>query len=161
MSAIMWDHEPVLSRPLSRPAVRPLRARATGRGSLRAVGGVARPTSTGAAGRTAATHAAHGESDAGEHLRLTRRGRTVVWAAAVLVAAGVGLSAQSAGADGPGAATPVETHVVAPGETLWQIASSVAAPGEDVRVVVDELVELNGLGGAGLQAGQQILVPVD
>jgi LysM domain len=127
MSAITWDHQPVLDLPsrTARPAAR--------RGA--AEGGTA-------------------------HLRLTGRGRVVVWGLAIALAAGVGLSAQSAGAEAPGAPQPVETHVVAPGETLWQIAGSVAAPGEDLRDVVAELVDLNGLGGADLQAGQEILVPV-
>ncbi|WP_199423764.1 LysM peptidoglycan-binding domain-containing protein [Actinotalea solisilvae] len=128
MSAITWDHEPVLTLPARRP-----------RADRAASAGVA---------------------PSGASLRLTRRGRLVVWALAVAVATGVGLSAQSATADAPGAALPVETRVIAPGETLWQIAGEVAAPGADLRDVVAELVELNGLGDAGLQAGQEILVPV-
>jgi len=40
-------------------------------------------------------------------------------------------------------------------------ASGLAAPGEDVRDVVAELVDLNGLAGAQLRAGQQILLPAD
>jgi len=55
----------------------------------------------------------------------------------------------------------VVTHTVAEGETLWAIASGLAAPGEDVRDVVAELVDLNGLAGAQLRAGQQILLPAD
>jgi len=80
---------------------------------------------------------------------------------ALLVAA-LGLFTWQAGqasADGPAGAVEVVRHVVQPGETLWGIAREVAGPGEDVRDVVMELVELNGLPSAGLMAGQSIVVP--
>lgn len=93
-------------------------------------------------------------------MRLTRRGRVVVSALALLVALAAALWAQPAGADAPSEPIAVRTHVVVAGETMWQIAAAVAEPGADVRDVVDELVELNGLSGSGLAAGQQILVPV-
>ncbi|WP_245612389.1 LysM peptidoglycan-binding domain-containing protein [Actinotalea ferrariae] len=93
-------------------------------------------------------------------LRLTRRGR----AAAVLLAGGIVLggvlSAQSAAAGGPQGAVPVSAHVVRPGDTVWEIATSVAAPGEDVRDVVARIVELNGLEAGGLQVGERLVVPV-
>lgn len=93
-------------------------------------------------------------------LRLTRRGRRAVLGLAVAVSVAVGLSAQSAQAGGPAGATAVTAHTVAAGETLWEIAASVAGPGQDVRDVVDAIAELNGIVGGGLQAGQQVLVPV-
>lgn len=151
MSAITWDEGPTLSVQVRRP-------RAAGV-STAAVGAGTRAPAT-ASDRLSHPAQARSARSTGP-LRLTARGRVVVWALAVAVAGGVGLSAQSAGADAPGAATPVQTHVVGAGETLWGIAATVAAPGEDLRDVVDELVELNGLGDAGLQAGQQILVPTD
>jgi len=94
-------------------------------------------------------------------LRLTSRGRVVLVGLALLVAA-VGLFTWQAGqasADGPSGAVEVVRHVVQPGETLWGIARDVAGPREDVRDVVMELVELNGLPSAGLMAGQSIIVP--
>lgn len=48
--------------------------------------------------------------------------------------------------------------VVDPGDTLWSIATSVAA-GEDVRVVVDRIEELNGLRSTELVPGQVLLLP--
>jgi hypothetical protein len=69
---------------------------------------------------------------------------------------------QAGGASADGAssgAVEVVRHVVEPGETLWGIARDVAAPGEDVRDVVLQLVELNDLPSAGLMAGQSIVVP--
>jgi len=94
-------------------------------------------------------------------LRLNGRGRAVVVTLAVLLGLAGVLGSQAANAGAPAAAVPVVTHTVAEGETLWAIASGLAAPGEDVRDVVAELVDLNGLAGAQLRAGQQILLPAD
>ncbi|MCB7137758.1 LysM peptidoglycan-binding domain-containing protein [Cellulosimicrobium marinum] len=60
----------------------------------------------------------------------------------------------------PGEPVEVRVHVVAAGETLWEHASAVAAPGEDVRDVVARLAELNELSSTGLVAGQRLLLPV-
>ena len=94
------------------------------------------------------------------NLRLTRRGRVVI----ALLALSAGLAwnslAQSAVAGTGAEPVPVSPHTVAAGETLWDIARTVTDPGQDVREVVDEIVDLNGLGGAGLRAGEQILVPL-
>ncbi len=93
-------------------------------------------------------------------LHLTRRGRVVL----VLLALGVvlaGIMGGRAVADGPQRATEVTTHAVMSGETLWQIASDLAAPGEDVRDVVLRLQDLNGLADASLRAGQVLLIPAD
>ncbi|MCC2322028.1 LysM peptidoglycan-binding domain-containing protein [Cellulomonas xiejunii] len=83
-----------------------------------------------------------------------------MWVLGIALAGGVGGAAASAQADGPVAATEVRRVEVAPGQTLWGIAADVAAPGEDVRDVVLELMALNELPSAGLQAGQRIVVPV-
>lgn len=139
MSTVTWDAQPTFALPARRP-VAARRADAARR--------EARPTLPGRGSVT---------TDGG--LRLTRRGRTVLTTIALLLTLGVAFTAQRADADGASAATPVVTHTVAAGETLWAIASGVAAPGEDVRDVVDRLMELNGLSEGGLRSGQQILVP--
>ncbi|MFD2771713.1 LysM peptidoglycan-binding domain-containing protein [Cellulomonas phragmiteti] len=100
-----------------------------------------------------------GPEGAAGRLRLTRRGRVVVWLLALSLAAGVGGAAASAQADGPAAGTEVRRVLVAPGDTLWGIAADAAAPGEDVRDVVLELMALNELSSGGLQAGQTVVVP--
>jgi len=92
-------------------------------------------------------------------LRLTRRGRLVVAVLATLVALFGVLASQRAVAGEPGSAVAVTPRTVVAGETLWDIASSQAAPGQDVREVIDALVELNSLSGSDLQAGQELLVP--
>lgn len=134
MSAIAWDAQPRFGAERAR-AVRTARPAPAPRGAA-VVGG------TGSEG-----------------LRLTRRGRLAVALVALALALVAGLSAESAMADGPAEAVSVVARTVATGETLWGVAGSIAAPGQDVRDVVDELIDLNGLAGSSLQAGQQILVP--
>jgi len=94
-------------------------------------------------------------------LHLTVRGRVVLWMVALVMIAAAVLVASRAAADGPVSAQQVERHGVQPGETMWQIATDIAEPGQDVRDVVFDLVRLNELPDAGLMAGQVIVVPVD
>lgn len=94
-------------------------------------------------------------------LRLTTRGRVVVVLLALLLSVAVSAIAARAVADGPATgAVEVTRHVVLEGETMWALAEEVAAPGQDVRDVVLELVRLNELPNAGLMAGQEILLPL-
>jgi hypothetical protein len=103
---------------------------------------------------------AHATSARPAPLRLTARGRFVVVALGLLLSIGVSAIAARAVADGPvSSAVEVTRHVVLEGETMWGLAEQVAAPGEDVRDVVLELVRLNDLPSAGLMAGQEILLP--
>ena len=48
--------------------------------------------------------------------------------------------------------------VVAPGQTLWELAERYAEPGIDLRAYVDSIIELNGIRGA-VQAGEHIKLP--
>lgn len=95
-------------------------------------------------------------------LRLTRRGRLVIFLGALVVAFALALvvmdgsSASSESTGGAPAAT--ERIVVAPGQTLWQIAEAHAVNG-DVRGAVDAIEELNALDSAMLTAGQELFVP--
>lgn len=94
-------------------------------------------------------------------LRLTRRGRAVVAVLVALVLSGVALLfANGATADAPEGARAVTVRTVGAGESLWAIASSVTAPGADVRDALREIADLNGLTGPTLAAGQQLVVPV-
>ena len=97
----------------------------------------------------------------GGELHLTARGRWVVRSAAVAIVVTALLSGGRAVAEGPGEPVAVDTYTVGTGETLWSIAAVFAAPGEDVRDVMAELADLNGMAGSGLTAGDQILVPVE
>lgn len=95
-------------------------------------------------------------------VRLTRRGRLVVFlfALAVVVTAAVWLASGSAATREEGAGGSIDVVTVAPGETLWQIASDVAAAtGGDVRGAIADIQDLNTLDGSTLYAGQQLRVP--
>ena len=106
------------------------------------------------------TYAVHSRSHGG--VRLTRRGRVVVFvlALAFVLAVGMFLGARSvANGEAGGAATPTEKVVVTPGDTLWAIAAERADDGE-IRAMVDQIEELNALDSATLYVGQELFVPV-
>ncbi|MCK0116634.1 LysM domain-containing protein [Isoptericola sp. CG 20/1183] len=95
-------------------------------------------------------------------LRLTARGRRVlVGLVALLLAVPAVAWGALAVANPPDRAQEVRLETVAPGETLWQYARTVAEPGEDLRDVVAALRELNGLGSAELRAGQVLVLPLE
>ena len=52
-----------------------------------------------------------------------------------------------------------ESVVVSPGETLWEIADRFSPESVDLRVVVQELVELNRLESKVLRPGQVLQLP--
>jgi LysM repeat protein len=96
------------------------------------------------------------------HVRLTRRGKAVVLALAVVV---IGLVAilmgpSSTATNESGAAQDTTTVRVLAGHTLWKIAAE-ANPDGDIRATVDDIIELNALPNASaLQMGSEIAVPV-
>lgn len=94
-------------------------------------------------------------------VHLTTRGRIVVLLVLVALLLGAFLFGRSAShASVSPEPQPTLTQVtVRPGDTLWSIARAVA-PGHDPRKVVEQLQRLNGLPGGGLQAGQQLLLPL-
>ena len=98
-------------------------------------------------------------------LRLTRRGRVVftslaalplvVWALVAVLGSG------GAAADGGSVlpATSFEYVTIGQGDSLWEIAESIAPDG-DPRVLVDEIIRLNGLADAVVEPGQRLALPV-
>ena len=92
-------------------------------------------------------------------LRLTRRGRRVLWAGFAAVAgAFVALAYLSAPASSPAAAlSSTSTVTVQAGDTLWSIAGRVA-PSRDPRAVVDDLMARNHLSSDAVVPGQQLRV---
>lgn len=94
-------------------------------------------------------------------VRLTRRGRLVLLVAfvGIALAALMAFGGQSAATGEAGAPVETRTIVVTEGDTLWAIASEVAAPGE-VRAMIHQIQELNALSSASLAQGQALAVPV-
>jgi len=100
-------------------------------------------------------------------LRLTRRGRIVVSALAVILAATVltviSMSA-SGGAQAASHGRPGEGHqgmreiVVQQGQTLWSIATAVA-PSADPRLVIAQVMAANSLRSTAVEAGEELWVP--
>jgi LysM repeat protein len=90
-------------------------------------------------------------------VRLTRRGRAVAIALALLLAAvAVLLVAQASQAAAP--AGPAATVVVRPGDTLWSIAARYA-PGRDPFGAIDEIRRLNGISDYTVHPGQRLTLP--
>lgn len=95
-------------------------------------------------------------------MRLTRRGRLVFLMVFVALVFGMVtiFGGQSAATDDAGSPVETRTIQVAEGDTLWDIASTVAAPGQ-VREMIHQIEELNALSGAGLVEGQELAIPVN
>lgn len=94
-------------------------------------------------------------------LRLTRRGRLVATLVLTLVVGAlfVVLGGASVATREGGATKPVRVIEVEQGQTLWQIASSVAEPGQTGEMVY-RIRELNSLPGSALVEGQELAVPL-
>ena len=94
-------------------------------------------------------------------VRLTRRGRVVVFIAALLLvlAAGVLFGSGSVATDEAGTPAPTEIVMVGEGDTLWGLAAEIADDG-NVREVMTEIERLNALESGMLTLGQKLRVPV-
>jgi hypothetical protein len=93
-------------------------------------------------------------------VRLTRRGRLVVFSVGLLVVLVLGVlwgsgsvATEEAGAD--------QTLVVQvePGDTLYDLAAQVTTDG-DVNAMVEQIEDLNHLDSSVVYAGQKLRVPV-
>ncbi len=98
-------------------------------------------------------------------LRLTRRGRMVLSGAAalgiavLLLVSAILFGSPQAIASSEASSTEFGYVVVAPGASLWTVATELDSSA-DPRDLVAELVRLNQLSGSSVQAGQPIAVPV-
>ena len=77
----------------------------------------------------------------------------------VVILAGVLLLLVEGEAVGASGQQEMEAVVVAPGDTLWEIADRISPESLDLRAVVQGLVELNGLESKVLRPGQVLQVP--
>ena len=95
-------------------------------------------------------------------VRLTRRGKVVIFTAAMAIISVlvVLFGSSSLAGDQAGALPDTTTVTVMPGNTLWEIAAD-ANPNGDIRSTVDDILRLNSLPNASaLQMGSEIAVPV-
>ena len=96
-------------------------------------------------------------------VHLTRRGRLartlLVLSLAVVLASVFGLSAGAGTSERVRVPTSFIEVTVAPGDTLWSLASRIAEGG-DVRALVDEIASVNALASADVQAGQKVRIPL-
>lgn len=100
--------------------------------------------------------------------RLTRRGRIVVSVLVILatllvvalawLAGTATAQAARSGTPAPDVYRNLTSVVVRPGQSLWAIAMQ-AEPTADPRSVIQEIVDLNALGGTSIQPGQRLWVP--
>ncbi len=92
---------------------------------------------------------------------------------AVGVLAGTAGGADAAGPDAsaaswPGSAAPAAgptspppvVVVIAPGDTVWELARTHVPPGEGLQTYVTEVLELNDLDGSALRPGSALRLPV-
>jgi nucleoid-associated protein YgaU len=96
-------------------------------------------------------------------VRLTRRGRMVLTAAAVLTIGAVSMvvagAAQATGHSGaPGPGRGVVKVQVRPGDSLWSLAEAYD-PDADTRLVIQDILQLNSMNGDQVQPGQVLWVP--
>jgi hypothetical protein len=93
-------------------------------------------------------------------VRLTRRGRLVVFLFSLVLAFAIGImvAAGSVATGEPGTAEPTRVVTVGTGDTLWAIASDLADDG-DVRAMMAKIERLNALESGMLSAGQRLVVP--
>lgn len=112
---------------------------------------------------SAADGAAMGPRVVRSHLRLTRRGRAVftTLAALPLVICALVLAVNGGGAVAGGSAltgTSFDYITVPAGDSLWTIAEEIA-PDADPRDIIDDIMSLNQLSTAEVQAGQRLAIP--
>lgn len=103
-------------------------------------------------------------------MRLTRRGRLLLFGMpvfALLTALAVGMfflagalvnQAQASSSEALGVSA--EEVQVGAGDTLWDVASQVDSD-QDIRELIGQIAELNGLESSELQPGQTLYVPVE
>ncbi len=157
---------PASATPGQVPSLAPGQVRSTAASAAGPKSAAARPVPAAARPVPAAARPALAEPP----LRLTARGRMVVAAvAAVLVTALLVVVSVVVGAGPAAQATnhPVSRQAaekglarvtVRPGESLWSVAEA-ADPDADTRIVVQEIIELNGLNGMVVNPGERLLVP--
>lgn len=93
-------------------------------------------------------------------VRLTRRGRLVVFLFSLVLAFAIGIlvAAGSVATGEAGTPEPTKIVTVGSGDTLWGIAADLADDGE-VQAMMQQIERLNALDSGMLSAGQRLVVP--
>ena len=130
------------------------------------VSGAGQPTSAPSGEREMSTRRARAARPS--PIRLTRRGRIVVAALAIIASAAVASVvwlAVAGQAQASGRITPTENGsqsmrriVVKSGQTLWSLAVW-AEPTADPRGVIQQIIDANSLAGPAIQPGEVLWVP--
>ena len=111
-----------------------------------------------ASGSIARHPAGKAKSGSSTPVQLTVRGRRVVALIAMIPIVALMVVFGGKVAQANSAAPAMTTVVVQPGQSLWDVASTVD-PSSDPRAVILEIEQLNGLENAHIAAGQQLIVP--
>lgn len=88
-----------------------------------------------------------------------RRHRLVAVLFVVGLALVLALGAGALGADADGPTAVSQTVTVQPGQTLWDVAVTHTAAGEDPRAALERIRDLNGLTGTDVPAWTQVAIP--
>lgn len=96
-------------------------------------------------------------------VRLTRRGRLVVFLGtlAIVLMLGVVWGSGSVATERPGTPEPSVAVTVMPGDTLYDLAAEATPADGDVAAMVERIQRLNALDSGMLVAGQELRIPTD
>jgi len=96
-------------------------------------------------------------------VRLTRRGRLVVFLGTLLMVLllGVVWGTGSVATESAGTPEPTRVVMVGPGDTLYDLAAEATPTDGDVAAMVERIQRLNALDSGMLVAGQELRIPTD
>ena len=96
-------------------------------------------------------------------VRLTRRGRLVVFLGtlAIVLMLGIVWGSGSVATERAGTPEPTDVVTVMPGDTLYDLAADATPADGDVAAMVERIQRLNALDSGMLVAGQELRIPAD
>jgi LysM domain-containing protein len=94
-------------------------------------------------------------------VRLTRRGRLVVFLGTLMLVLLLGIvwGTGSVATEQPGTPEPTRVVMVGPGDTLYDLAAEATPADGDVAAMVERIQRLNALDSGMLAAGQELRIP--
>ena len=94
-------------------------------------------------------------------VRLTRRGRMVVFLGTLMLVLLLGIvwGTGSVATEQPGTPEPTRVVMVGPGDTLYDLAAEATPADGDVAAMVERIQRLNALDSGMLAAGQELRIP--